>query len=76
MNESACPYHSGLESRVRRSEEDIQKLFDKFGTAVGLMYKVDKKMEGIWGKLVGVAACAATLSPIILKLIDYLVGGR
>lgn len=62
-----CPDHRMHEERIRRTEEDVQRLFDKFGTAVGLMYKVDKRLEGLYGKIAGIAAAITVFIVIVEK---------
>jgi len=68
-----CNIHEDHHTRIKRNEDDIQKLFDKFGDAIGLMYKVDKKMEALTGKIAGIAIAVAILSPVLMKLIDKII---
>jgi len=61
-----CKEHSGYASRTKRNEEDIQRLFEKFGEAIGLMYKVDKKLENWSGKVAGISLCVSGCIGIII----------
>jgi len=65
-----CVHHSDHASRITRSEEDIQRLFDKLGAAIGLMSKIDKRLEGLYGKITGIAMSSSLLITIILKVTE------
>lgn len=66
-----CPHHSGLSARTVRNEQDIQTLFDKLGEAIGILHRVDKRLEGLMGKIAGIAAATTLAMSIILKLIPW-----
>lgn len=70
---ASCDEHSAIATRVERNEEDIQKLFDKFGEAIGLMYRLDKKMENWQGKVAGIALAASLLVGISIKAVSVLL---
>jgi len=58
--------------RVTRNEQDIQRLFDKFGEAISMMHRIDKRLEGLWGKVTGIVLGMSILVGVIMKLVDKL----
>jgi hypothetical protein len=68
-----CPYHVDHENRINRNEQDIQTQFAKIGEALGLMHKVDKRLEGLYGKITGISAVTGTIIVLIPKILDWLV---
>ena len=70
-----CPNHSGLDERSRRNAKDVQRLFDKFGEAISLMYKVDKKLDNWTGKVAGISICVTGTITVIIFVIRHFAGG-
>lgn len=58
---------------ARRNRDDVQKLFDKFGEAIGLMYKVDKKLENWTGKVAGISICVSGAIGVIIMIVKFFI---
>jgi hypothetical protein len=65
-----CDEHKAHSVRLDRTESDVQKLFDKLGGALGLMYKIDKRLEGLYGKIAGIALASSFLMGVIIVLVQ------
>lgn len=66
--------HSAIETRTERNEADIQALFSKFGEAITLMYKIDRKLSNWTGKTAGIVLGVSTIiSVLIMVLKEYVI---
>jgi hypothetical protein len=68
-----CMMHLAHTVRIERNESDIKTLFSKVGEAIGLMYKVDKRLEGLNGKIIGASAGASILIGVVMGLLQHLL---
>jgi len=66
-----CREHSGLQTRVDRNEQDIQTLFSKVGESIGLLHRIDKRLEAFHAKIAGVAAAVTLGVSLLLKLVPW-----
>ena len=64
-----CLMHFEHSARLDRAEADIQTLFSKLGEALSLMYKVDKRLEGLNGKIIGACTVSGTFAGIIMGIV-------
>lgn len=70
MTDTPCNTHSEHVVRIDRAEEDIQRLFTRFGELISLMYKIDKRLEGLFGKISGIAFIMSLLMGVVVVFVE------
>jgi len=68
-----CTLHAEHNVRIERTEEDVQRLFGEFGEVINLLHKVDKRLEGLYGKIAGIAFAISGGMGLALLMIDKIL---
>lgn len=66
-----CPDHSGLCVRITRNEQDVQTLYSKVGESIGLLHRIDKRLEGLHTKIALIAAGITAGVSLVLRVIPW-----